>query len=153
MAEDRRPLPKLTTMSQHSQSPENSPESVSDIKKVLSGFLAARIELAGLEAKEAVGYAGKKIAYLIVLGISIFFTWCLVLAGLTGFLAPVVDQWLEGKTSALPGWCAVLFLLGLIHAIVALVCILLLKKKPAEALFTLSRQELENDKQWLRKNK
>ena len=137
------------------QPPSNStpPESIKDVKKALTGFLTARVELATLEAKEAAGFAGKKIAYLVILGVSLFFVWCLVLAGLTGVLAPIASQLLEGKISWLPGWCAALFALGLLHALVAFICIILLKKKPSEELFALSRQEIENDKQWLKKNK
>jgi len=123
------------------------------MKKALSGFMAARVELAGLEAKEAAGFAVKKIVHGVILAMSGFFLWCLVLAGVTGVLAPFATKWLDGKLPWLPGWCAVLFALAILHALVALICIMLLKKKPTEAFFALSRQELENDKQWLKKNK
>ncbi len=129
------------------------PESISDMKKALSSFLAARVELASLEAKEAAAFATKKVIYLALLAISGFFIWCLVLAGITGVLAPFATKWLSESGSWLPGWCAVLFALALIHALVVLVCVVLLKKKPSEELFALSRQELKNDKQWLGKNK
>jgi len=123
------------------------------MKNALSGFIAARIELASIEAKEAAALAGRKLAYGIVLGISVFFCWTLLLAGLTGLVAPFADQWLEGKTSWLPGWAAVIFVLAILHAFVALICLVGLKKKPATPLFELSRKEIENDKLWLKENK
>ncbi len=123
------------------------------VKNALSGFLAARIELASIEAKEAATYASRKVVHGVVLGISLFFVWALVLAGLTGVLAPLATGWLAGKIDWLPGWAAVLFGLAALHTVVALTCVVLLKKKPAAPLFELSRQEIENDKQWLKKNK
>ena len=123
------------------------------IKDALSGFVAARVELASIEAKEAAMYAAKKAVYGIVLGMSLFFAWALVLAGLTGALAPMATEWLAGKIDWLPGWAAVLFGLATLHTVVALICVVLLKKKPSTPLFELSRQEIENDKQWLKKNK
>lgn len=148
----------MAKVTDHNQLPTQQrdsvpPESISDMKKSLSSFLAARAELASIEAKEAAGFAAKKVVHLVLLAGSGFFLWCLILAGLTGVLAPFATEWLEGKISWLPGWCAVLFALALLHAVVALICACLLKKKPREALFALSRQELENDKKWLGKNK
>ncbi|MCP5538099.1 MAG: phage holin family protein [Akkermansiaceae bacterium] len=128
-------------------------ETSSQMKSSLSSFVAARIELASIEAKEAAQFAASKAVQGIILGISVFFFWTLVLAGLTGVLAPVADNWLKDKADWLPGWAAVLFALAVIHAIVAVVILICLKKKPASPLFELSRQELENDKQWLKQNK
>lgn len=154
MAEETRSTQEAETTSFSPQPLDNSPpESISDMKKALSSFLAARVELASLEAKEAAGFAAKKVVHLALLAISGFFLWCLVLAGLTGVLAPFATKWLDGKATWLPGWCAVLFALAILHGLVALVCVFLLKKKPSEELFALSRQELENDKKWLGKNK
>lgn len=128
-------------------------ETSGQMKEALSGFVAARLELASIEAKEAADFAVRKVVAGAILGISAFFVWLLVLAGLTGWLAPVADRWLDGKAGQLPGWAAVLFTLAILHAIMAVVCLLLLKKKPSTPLFELSRQEIENDKQWLKENK
>ena len=128
-------------------------ETSSYIKDALSGFLAARIELASIEAKEAAGFAASKAVHGAILGITVFFTWALVLAGLTGVFAPMATEWLTGKIEWLPGWASVLFALAILHGIVAIITLLLLRKKPSSPLFELSRRELENDKQWLAKNK
>lgn len=136
--------------------PEDSPglgATSSQMKTALSGFLAARVELASIEAKEAAQFTAKKVVLGVILGISAFFIWALVLAGLTGVLAPIFEGWLTGKVNGLPGWAAALFALAIIHGIIALIALIGLKKKPASPLFELSRQEIENDKQWLQKNK
>ena len=132
---------------------DSSPESIGDMKKAMSGFIAARMELIGIEAKEAAGFAAKKATHGVILAICGFFIWCLVLTALTGILAPVASGYLEGSVDWLPGWCAVLLVLALLHTVVALVCVIRLRKKPTDPLFALSRQELENDKQWLKKNR
>ncbi|MBK1831443.1 phage holin family protein [Verrucomicrobiaceae bacterium R5-34] len=131
----------------------NAVDAPSDLKQALSGFFAARVELASIEAKEAAGFVSQKIVHAVIMAACGFFIWCLVLAGITGVLAPIVGGWLADSVAWLPGWCAVLFGLALLHAIVALICLMRLKKKPSEELFGLTRQELENDKQWLKRNK
>ena len=111
------------------------------------------MELASIEAKEAGEFVARKGIQGIILGIALFFFWSLILAGLTGVLAPMADEWLAGKVHWLPGWAAVLFALAVLHGIVAFIFLMGLKKKPAAPLFELSRQEIENDKQWLKENK
>ena len=119
----------------------------------LSGFIAARVELASIEAKEAASFTGKKFAQGLILAISAFFLWSLLLAGATGIVTPHADRWLHGKADWLPGWAAVVLALALIHGIIVLACYLKLKKQPTTPLFELSRKEIENDKLWLTKNK
>lgn len=127
-------------------------ETAGGLKSALSGFIAARKELLAIEAKEAAGFAAKKATLAVVLALCGFFVWCLVLVAVTGIAAPLADSLISGGVDWLPGWCAVLLALALLHALAALVCVLLLRKKPADPLFALSRRELENDKQWLKKN-
>jgi uncharacterized membrane protein YqjE len=141
-------------------SPQNHPEEPSpwdpikeSLPNDLAGFIAARVELASIEAKEAAEFAANKATNGIVLATCAFFTWSLFLAGLTGLLAPFASRWLEGKIDALPGWAAVLFALAILHGLGALICLGQLKKKTASPLFELSRKEFEHDKQWLTKNK
>lgn len=123
------------------------------MKEAISSFIAARVELASIEVKEAAAFAARKSIQGVILGTSLFFTWTLVLAGLTGVLTPHATKWLDGKITDLPGWAAVLFALAILHGIVALICLICLKKKPSAPLFELTKQEIENDKQWLKKNK
>jgi uncharacterized membrane protein YqjE len=131
----------------------DQPAPSAHLSRTLSGFLAARIELASIEAKEAASFTGKKIIYGLALGISVFFVWLLLLTAITGILAPMVDAWLDGKADWLPGWAAVVSALALIHALAAIILFIKHKQQPATPLFELSRKELENDKLWLKKNK
>ncbi len=139
------------SVNQHSEfSQGDSPEHMTS---AVARFLAARLELASIEAREAASHAGKKAAYGVALAISAFFVWSLLLSGITGILAPIADRWLGDKVDWLPGWAAVVITLALIHGILALICLLKLKKRPTTPLFELSRKEIENDKLWLKKNK
>ena len=131
----------------------SSPNPSEHMTHALSGFIAARVELASIEAKEAASFTGKKFAQGLILAISAFFLWSLLLAGATGIVTPHADRWLHGKADWLPGWAAVVLALALIHGIIVLACYLKLKKQPTTPLFELSRKEIENDKLWLTKNK
>ena len=131
----------------------SSPNPSEHMTHALSGFIAARVELASIEAKEAASFTGKKFAQGLILAISAFFLWSLLLAGATGIVTPHADRWLHGKADWLPGWAAVVLALALIHGIIVLICYLKLKKQPTPPLFELSRKEIENDKLWLTKNK
>ncbi|NWK56740.1 phage holin family protein [Verrucomicrobiaceae bacterium N1E253] len=136
----------------HPGTPVEAPQTV-NLPKEISDFIAARIELAKIEAQEAAEFSIRKAIHGVALALCGLFTWALVLAALTGTLAPWADRWMEGKIDHLPGWAAILFLLAFIHGVGALVFLGQLKKKPASPLFELSRQEIENDKQWLSNNK
>lgn len=120
-----------------------------DMKQAISSFISARLELLALESKEAGEVAARKVVHAVILALCAFFTWALILAGLTGILAPFLDRAIGSDW--LPGWAAVLLLLALVHGIGAFVFFRKLKQKPGTPLFELSRQEIENDKQWLKK--
>ncbi len=129
------------------------PHAPGTVSHTLSGFIAARLELVSIEAKEAASYTGKKVVHGIVLALSAFFLWSLLLAATTGILAPIADQWLQDKIGWLPGWAAVALALAIMHGIIAIACYLKLTQQPTTPLFELSRKEIENDKLWLAKNK
>jgi len=124
-----------------------------NISKDLSDFIAARVELASIEAREAAEFAARKTAHGIILGICAFFTWCLFLAGLATALSPLVTRLLTDNAESLIGWVIVLITLSILHGLGALIFFKKLKQKPATPLFELSLQEIQHDKQWLTKNK
>ena len=129
------------------------PDDTKSLPKDITDFIAARVELASIEAKEASQYAASKVAAGISLAICGFFTWALLLVGVTGILAPMLDQAIGDQMSGVPGWAAVLLGFAILHGIGAYVFLGQLKKKPGAPLFELSRKEIEHDKQWLTKNK
>ena len=141
--------PELAT----DDSVSDKPHSSKPVTNALSGFLSARVELASIEAKEAASYTGKKVAQGLILALSAFFLWSLLLTATTGILAPFADEWLQDKINWLPGWAAIVLVLALLHAMIAIACCFKLKQQPATPLFELSRKEIENDKLWLAKNK
>ena len=122
------------------------------MKRAVAEFLSARIELAGIEAREAAGFTARKVAYAVVLAMCGFFVWVLVLAGLSGLLSDWTQKQLADSLPGVPGWVMVVFGLAVIHALIAVVFLFLLKRKPATPLFELTRKEIENDKAWA-KNK
>lgn len=134
-------------------SPSGEENTTGYMKQAVSEFVSARIELAAIEAKEAAEFTAKKVAFAVVLAISAFFTWALVLAGLTGLLAHWAEQQLADLLPGVSGWVIVLFALAIIHAVIALIFVILLKKKPSSPLFELTRQEIEHDKAWVKNNK
>lgn len=128
-------------------------EASGHLKGAVSEFIAAKLELASIEAKEAAEFTAKKAVHGVICALCGFFAWLLLLAGLVGLLAKGVDSLLNGKVEWLAGWVVVVILLGILHGIIALVFLKRLKQKPDAPLFELSRQELENDKRWLQKNR
>jgi len=144
--------PNQSANSEESPSP-NRANDISHLSKEVASFIAARTELASIEAKEAAEYAAKKLAQTIILAICAFFTWSLFLASLTGILAPIATRWLDGKIDGLSGWAAVLLILAILHGLGVIIFLGQVKKKPSSPLFELSRKEIEHDKQWLKKNK
>ncbi len=128
-------------------------DSTSVMKRAVSEFVSARMELAAIEAKEAAEFTVRKVVSAVVLALCAFFAWSLALAGLTGLLADWAEQQLADHLTGVPGWVIVLFGLSAIHAIVAVVFVIILKKKPSAPLFELTRQEIENDKVWVKSNK
>jgi len=133
--------------------PVSRQHSSQKVTHTLSDFIGARVELASIEAKEAISYTGKKVVQGVALALSAFFLWSLILAATIGVLAPLADQWLDNKAEWLPGWSAIAIVLAIIHLLVAAVCFCKLRHKPVTPLFELSRKEIENDKLWLQKNK
>ena len=134
------------------QAPPTLRASSGSIKTELSQFLAARAELASIEVKEAAGFAAQKTILAVIISACLFFTWVIILAAATGVLAPMADRLLVEKCDWLPGWAAVLFIFALLHLKVAGICVFFLKKKPNSPLFELSLQEIQKDKQWLKKS-
>lgn len=123
------------------------------MKRAVSEFVSARLELAAIEAKEAAAFTVRKVVWAVALALCAFFVWMLLLAGLAGLLADWAETRISDSLPGVPGWVAVLFGLAVLHALAAVVLVVLLKKKPAAPLFELTRQEIENDRTWVKNNK
>lgn len=123
------------------------------MKRAVSEFVSARMELAAIEAKEAAEFTIRKVVSAVVLTVCAFFTWTLVLAGLAGLLAGWAENLAADRVPGVSGWVIILFALAILHALVAIIFLLILKKKPAVPLFELTRQEIKNDKAWAKSSK
>ncbi len=123
-----------------------------EFSEELTRFIAARVELASLEAREAMEFSIKKAVHGVLLALLALFTWALFLAAITGFLSPVIDSWL-GNHSFIPSWGIITLALAVIHGAGGVFFFKQLQKKPSSPLFELSLKEIKHDKQWLTKNK
>ena len=123
------------------------------MKRAVSEFVSARIELATIEAKEAAEFAVRKVISAIACAFCVFCLWMLILASLTGLLANWAETQFADLLPNAPGWAIIALALAAIHGIAAIVLVITLKKKPAAPLFELTRQEIENDKAWVKNSK
>lgn len=107
----------------------------------LSDYLKARLELAGLEAKEAGLHYVIILALLVgalVVAIFGYFFFCLALVFLIA--------WLFGDGHA---WIWVTFVFALLHFAAGAGCIFLAKGRFAEPMFAVTIDEFKKDKEWL----
>jgi TRAP-type C4-dicarboxylate transport system permease small subunit len=155
MSEETTPSPD-SLMANTPTSPNDtigSDDETSVMKHAVSEFVSARMELAAIEAKEAAEFTVRKIVSAVTLALCLFFVWALLLAGVTGLLANWAQRQLSPHIPGVPGWVIILFALAILHALVGIILIMILKKKPVAPLFELTRQEIENDKAWAKNKK
>ena len=122
------------------------------MKQAVSSFLAARMELASIEAKEAAEIGTRKILFVLGTVTSALLGWLLLLASLTVVFGIFVDQWFARGVSWLSGYAVILFIFASLHFLVAAICLQIFKKKSRVTLFELTREEIQKDKQWLGEN-
>lgn len=123
-------------------------ETAAAFARGLQQYLAARGELLAIESREAARYTTRKAVLGTTLALCAFFAYTLILCAAVS----LAGRWLE---SAFPahfakiGWQSAALLAGLLHVVASLVFVTLLRKKPAEPLFEVTRRELQKDRQWL----
>lgn len=110
---------------------------------IAAEFFRARLELIQLEAREAGKLAGKKVALVAIICVAIFFGWCLMLAGLIGWISAAWPDW--------PWHWSALIAAGL-HLLLVLLALHLLTR-PSPAAFPLTSSELAKDREWLKQLK
>lgn len=107
-------------------------------KGALVGLVASRVEILSVEAKEAIGSAGGKIALLLTGFFFLLTAWVLLLAGAVGGIASATD-W---------KWYHVAFAAAGIHFLLALIAVLVAKSRKSDS-FAVTRAEFEKDREWL----
>jgi len=114
-------------------------------------YLQAKAELATIEAKEASGYAKKKLflgLFTIVVGV---FTHAILLILIHGIILASPPKTLEHLSSSinLNNSNFILLVMLLLHFTFFIFLVVKLSKKPEEELFSLTKSEFQKDKQWL----
>lgn len=107
-------------------------------------YLKARLELAGIEGKEAA------IHLAIILGFAI---GALVLAAFGYVLLVIAVVFLIARAFDNPhAWMWVLACVALFHFVAAGVCLLIARLRLGRPLFPLTLEELKKDQEWLKTN-
>jgi uncharacterized membrane protein YqjE len=107
------------------------------------GYLRARLELAGIEGRDAA------IRLAIVLGLAI---GGLILAIFGYFLFVLAIVFLLGLAFGSGSWVYVLSGAALIHFLGAVLLVLVARIKIAEPIFPLTLEEFKKDQEWLKTN-
>ena len=108
-------------------------------KAAASEFVRARLDLIGLEAKEAAQVAAKKAAVGVIAAIAAFFAWMLICAGLIGWIAAAHPDW---------AWFWIALVMAGVHVLVILIAVIKLRAKE-QPPFPITRSQLVKDKEWL----
>lgn len=118
---------------------------VKEVRHGLREHLHARVELLSLELTEAREIFARKGAFGLLLVLAAALAYLLLLVAGIGFLG----RWFASLGSSM-GWELATLLAGLLHAAVAALCFLLLRRKSDPALFEYTRAEFQKDREWLR---
>ncbi len=104
-----------------------------------AGYLRARLELAGLEGKEAAAHYGKAFALVAGAAVLLLFGYLLLWIGIIAVVAHFAAvHW---------GWVTVG--IGLLHCLGAAGCLWGARAKWGKPVFTATLQEFRKDQQWL----
>lgn len=105
----------------------------------LAGYLQARLQLAGLESKEALLHYLQVLAWLLV-GVAVvtfgYIFLCISLVFLLAYLFNV-------------NWIWIMLGFGAVHFGIALVCLLMARSKLVTPMFSATISELKKDQEWL----
>ena len=106
-------------------------------------YLHARLELAGIEGKEAAIHLG------IILGLAIV---ALVMVVFGYFFLVLFLVFLIGLAFGGNAWVWVMLAAAVIHIVGAAVLLLIAKARLGQPLFPLTLEELKKDQEWLKSN-
>ena len=107
-------------------------------------YLRARLELAGLEGREAAVHYG------VILGLAVGGLIALIFGYLFAVIALVflVAHWIGGETA----WIWVMLGAAALHFLCAAVLLLVAKSRLGVPMFSASLDELKQDQEWLKTN-
>lgn len=112
----------------------------SDWKRALVEFISARVDLISLEARSFGQIVARKVIAAAAALFFVAFLWPLLLVGLIGWISEASGM----------AWYWVTLLVALAHLIAAGIAVMALRRPLLMALFSLTRNELTKDREWLR---
>lgn len=118
--------------------PESEALHASSLRESAVEFVSARMELLALEAREAGQQAARRGAFIAIIAGCAMTAWLAGIAGLIGWVAAAGDfPWHFAAIGA-----------AVLHLLIAGVVVALLRR-PAPPMFSISKEELLKDRQWL----
>lgn len=105
----------------------------------VAGYLQARLELAGIESKEAVAHYFKILALLVAGAVGAIFGYIFSCIGLVLLIAHFLHV----------HWMWIILGLGAAHFLLALGCVLFARGKFFAPMFSATIHELKKDQEWL----
>ncbi len=115
------------------------PEHLRHLLASALGYVSARLELAGLEGREALVAYGKVIALLVLALVLVAFGYIFFLFGVVALVT-----WFSGWH-----WGWVVLSVGLLHFLGALAAVLIARAGWGRPLFPATFEEFRKDQQWL----
>lgn len=120
-------------------SPPGLFDSLRHLLAALAGYVSARLELAGLESREAVGRYGRAVVLLVLALVGLIFGYFFFILGLA-FLVQSFTGW---------NWVVITTAFGAGHFLLALFCGLGIYQAVSRPAFPETLAELRKDRDWL----
>lgn len=118
--------------------------------KDASSYAQIRGELLAIEAKEAAGSYGKKVALVVVGGVLLFVGHLILVAGLAG----IIGTALAGQSVSLTNWSGACLILAGLHFVIGFLLLSKGRKTGSDTpMFEYSRNEFKKDQEWLSNQK
>ena len=111
-----------------------------------AGYLKARLELAGMEGKEALGHYAIIIGLAVVSLVVILFGYFFLCFGLIFAVADLIHRYFTHVTHT---WIWVTLGFALLHFGIAASALLIAKARLAEPMFKETLSEFKKDEEWL----
>lgn len=114
-------------------------EHLRNLAASLTGYFQARLQLAGLESKEAAAHYLRILLWLAAAIAAVAFGYVFFCCALVFILAHVLGV----------SWVWIMLGLGLVHFVAALICGVIVMKKFPRPVFESTINEFKKDQEWL----
>lgn len=121
---------------------------ISSISTEVKELSKIHTELFKVELEECGDYVKKKVVAGVVAGLMAFLMTCVFLAALISALGILLRSYLPEGLQPF-SWHIVASFFSFIFLLIIFTCVKTLKRKPEASFFSLSKQELQNNREWL----